>query len=428
MQAPANVDDASGERVSVRSPLIGSVVGERYRVLALLGSGGMAEVYEVEHVELGRRFALKVLRQELCENSSVVGRFERESRSVSRLVSEHIVGIVDVGETQQGAPYFVMERLQGQELRRLLEQEGLLSVARALHLALDVCRALSVAHAAGIVHRDLKPENLFVVRASDGAEHCKVLDFGVAKLAQENPTLPGTLVGTARYMAPEQITGDSEKLGPATDLFALGAILFECLAGKPAFEADTLERVLFKIVSEPIPSLSTLRPELPAPVAQLVEMLLRKDARERPQSADEVLRLLHALTPGELDVATQLTAIDLSRAVGPLPAAPRTARRWLWLLPAVFTVGFALGAFVSKPPPTTTITGNATAPASIETMRLPVVAATAPNEHSPPPTAAKPSASPVRPPAPRAIATATPSAPSVPTSAKPPLFFPSESP
>jgi serine/threonine protein kinase len=275
---------ASGERESSRgTEPVGSIIGGHYRVLGLLGAGGMADVYEVEHVGLGRHFALKLLRSELARDTSLVQRFEREARAVAKLESAHIVAIVDSGIVY-GAPYFVMERLYGEELRSLLLRSGALPFQRAVHIALDVCRALTVAHASGVIHRDLKPENLFITRSELGTDHCKVLDFGVAKLAGENPTMPGTLMGTARYMAPEQI---NHSTGPApfTDIFSLAVILYECLTGRAPFAADTLERVLYRILTEPPTPLLELRPEIPPGLAELVHQALAKVGHDRPQSA-----------------------------------------------------------------------------------------------------------------------------------------------
>ncbi len=418
---PDNADIVSGERLTPGdSELIGSSIGGRYTVLQRLGSGGMADVYEVEHRELGRRFALKMLRGEAARDSALRGRFEREARTVAKLNSEHIVAILDCGTTPRGEAFFVMERLQGQDLRHLLESEGALPARRAVEIASHVCRALDVAHAAGVVHRDLKPENLFLVQSSSGAEVCKVLDFGVAKLTGENPTLPGTLLGTARYMAPEQIR-DGRNVGPATDVFALGVILFECLSGVPPFNGDTLERVLFKIVSEPAPSLAELRPELPSSLVRLVERMLDKEPSARPQSAREVQRELERGVPRAQDDGTLLVT---SSSVG--SHSPRGDSRGR--LGLVFLLGVGLGAALMAAWPTTPRAVGPVAATSSQRAALPAASLEpAPTEpdaarsSAPPPS---PVATPPRTP-PRVAAPAPSSAPAA-ADDKPPLFFPSE--
>jgi serine/threonine-protein kinase len=426
--------------------LLGESIDERYRVVSLLGSGGMADVYEVEHHQLGRRFALKLLRPELARDAALKARFEREARAVARLQSDNIVAIVDCGTSAQGAPYFVMERLQGQELRRLLQAESALPLQRALHIALDVCRALEVAHGAGLIHRDLKPENLFVERDSEGRERCKVLDFGVAKLTGDNPTLPGTLLGTARYMAPEQI-GDGSAVAPTTDLFALGVILFECLAGEPPFSADTLERVLYKIVNDTPPSLVEARPELPRGIARLVGRLLAKSPAERPQSAREVAEALSVFTlqahkkSADSTLASGETQLDSKPAVvvTSMPQAPRHAG---WLAFATFGLGLVLGGTLGRslaapdtadpvapvaardhqPEPVTTPVPSTPAAVKAPVAEAPMPAHTTSNP--PQPVAAAPA--PATPESVRAVAHTSTSASATLAPSKPPLFFPQE--
>jgi len=254
----------------------------RYRVLGFLGSGGMGRVFEVEHTRLGRSFALKLLRADLAKNTLVSQRFEREARALASLESDYIVSIVDSGVLADSRPYFVMERLRGEDLRQLLRGLPQLPVARAVNLAIDVCLGLHVTHAHGLVHRDLKPENLFVTAVDGGGERCKLLDFGVAKLADTNQTQPGSLIGTARYMAPEQVAHDGA-LGPRADVFALGVILHRCLSGKHPFEADSLERVLYRIMNGEPSAID--RAAVPRELEALVLRALSKQPELRPDSA-----------------------------------------------------------------------------------------------------------------------------------------------
>jgi hypothetical protein len=248
------------------------------------------------------------------------------------------VSIVDSGRWN-GSPFFVMERLQGQDLRSLLELHTPLASTTTVRVGLDICAALQVAHAAGVIHRDLKPENLFITRDEDGNDCCKVLDFGIAKLAEENLTLPGTLLGTARYMAPEQITHDSP-VGPATDFFSLGVVLFECLTGQVPFPGDSLESVLYKIVNDEAAALRELRPELPQSLADLIARALNKDPAQRPQTAAEFASLL--AQPG-LDMTLSSRAVTQGAFFqGPATAKTR-GRHWLQLSGAAFGVGMTCG-------------------------------------------------------------------------------------
>lgn len=336
---------ATAESVRVAGAL-SEIVGERYRVLERLGGGGMGEVYEVEHVRLERRFAMKVLRPELAASTELVLRFDREARAVAKLHSDYVVGIVDSGSLVDGRPYFVMERLLGQDLRRLLASAPQLPVERAVNLAIDVCLGLHVAHGAGLVHRDLKPENLFITRTDDGRDRCKVLDFGVVKLAEQEQTQPGALLGTARYMAPEQVTSGAD-VGPSADLFALGVILYRCLSGEHPFAADSLERVLFRIMNDTPRRLTELAPHVPVALSELVVSAMARAPSQRPASALALAKALAAFAderraldgatswqldtraPGEGAISsrddTQPTS-SLARAVPPLPSA-KVSRR-----------------------------------------------------------------------------------------------------
>ena len=264
----------------------------RYRVTKRLGGGGMGEVYEVEHVRLGRHFALKLLRAELSAERELIERFDREARAVASLHSDHVVSIVDSGILSDGRPYFVMERLIGEDLKQVLSATAELPVTRAVNMGIDICLGLHAAHSAGLVHRDLKPENVFVTRGDDARERCKLLDFGVVKLAEQQQTRPGALVGTARYMAPEQVT-NGEQITPAADLFAVGVILYRCLSGQHPFAADSLERVLFRIIND---RPASLPPHVPSGLAALIEQALSKQPSERPPSALEFARALAHFT------------------------------------------------------------------------------------------------------------------------------------
>jgi len=316
-----------------RGDLMGRLLGA-YRVVGRLGAGGMGEVYEVEHELLGRRFALKVLRADIAAGGEARARFRREPRAAAKLVSEHVVSIIDTGDLDDGTPYFVMERLYGSDLRRLLDEQRVLPVARAVHLAIDACRGLACAHRQGLIHRDLKPENLFVTTREDGQDLCKLLDFGVVKWAHDNTTQPGAIIGTTRYLAPEQV-GLERPLSAQSDLFSLAVILYECLTGQSPFDGDTVERVLFKIMTERETPIRALRPEVPAELEALIARALEKDPAARPASALSLAKELSKFVrPGDreptfsnwrLDVASPALESPASRELTPrfTAAGPR---------------------------------------------------------------------------------------------------------
>lgn len=275
-----------GESAEALQPglAIGDTIDGRYRVVGRLGQGGMGEVVEVEHLTLGRTFALKALRRDLVRQPKVVQRFQTEWAAMAAIRSEHVVAIVDTGSLASGTPYFVMERLAGEDLRSLLGRGRRLPPVRVAELGIDACYGLSALHAAGLVHRDLKPENLFVTRGDDGRDVAKLLDLGVAKILGENATAPGAVIGTARYMAPEQV-GEDGAVGPAADVFALAVILYEGLTGQAPFDGDTFERVLFKIMTAEPEPLGRLCPEAPSALVLAIERAMAKAPSERHPTA-----------------------------------------------------------------------------------------------------------------------------------------------
>ncbi|MCC7541187.1 MAG: protein kinase [Deltaproteobacteria bacterium] len=264
---------------------IGSVVHDRYRVVRKMGEGGMGAVYEVEHVQLGRKLALKTLHPELARSADVVARFQREARAAAAVGSPHIVDVVDLG-TADGSPFIVMEFLDGGSLRDLLEEQGQLAIPRVLAIVTQCCKALASAHAKGIVHRDLKPDNIMLVDR-DGADFVKLVDFGIAKLVEDSialdavaTTRTGITMGTPQYMSPEQIAGESD-IDARADVWAMGAVLFELLTGKPPFEATTMPMLAVKIHSEKTPSVRDLRPAIPVRLDAIVQKALAKERAER---------------------------------------------------------------------------------------------------------------------------------------------------
>lgn len=302
-------DSAETEARGLR--LQGTVIGNTYRVGRCIGSGASSHVFEAEHLRLGRNFAIKVLRAEL-DGKRAAQRFRREAAAIARLRSEHIVSVIDCGEHDDRTPYLVMELLEGEDLRRLLSRSAPLPTRRAVHLAIEACRGLHEVHRAGLVHRDLKPENLYIARRSNGQDWCKILDFGVAKMEASIGTAHGAIVGTVRYMAPEQLL-DSSVTGPATDIHALGAILFECLTGRALVGGATVQEAMFRIINRSPRELMG-ETELPERLAEIITSCLEKAPEKRPASALELAEALGDATslPIALSDATLVEDSDAS--------------------------------------------------------------------------------------------------------------------
>lgn len=286
-------------------PLSGRVFSGRYRLLEPIGRGGMGAVYRAHHILMDKPVAVKVLRGELAGDIEAVARFHREARSASRLDHECIIRVTDFGQTDDGLLFLVMELLDGENLAQVIRQ-GTLPWRRAATIAREIAQGLSHAHEQGVIHRDLKPENVIVSRRAKGRLQVKVLDFGLAKLfrgssenSDEEPgralTKTGMVFGTPEYMSPEQAEG--KKLGPDTDLYALGVVLFQMVTGRLPFSAPTLLALIAKTVQDPPPRPTEVAPEakLPEALETLILRCLEKDPEERPsaeQIADELDSLL----------------------------------------------------------------------------------------------------------------------------------------
>jgi serine/threonine-protein kinase len=334
------------------------VIANTYHLVAELGSGGVGEVWEAEHTRLGKRVAIKFLRPSVLERGRALERFRREARALSAIESEHVVSAFDYGEIDGTTPYLVMERLLGEDLRSLLGRVGRLPIGRAVHIAIDACRGLSAVHAAGFVHRDLKPANLFLVRRSNGEECCKLLDFGVAKLTSCDATLPGTLVGTVRYMAPEQLK-TTAPIGPATDLYAVGAVLYQALTGRAPHEADTLEELMFEIMAGPAPDVRRLRSEVPRELSSLIDRALRRDAAQRISSAAEFASALEQfVVPPSMPRLSSASDVTLDESAPRRMLTVPNGRRRKRLVASVLslTALFASGIAVGR------LSGSAVAP------------------------------------------------------------------
>jgi eukaryotic-like serine/threonine-protein kinase len=282
--------------VSERDVQVGAILAGKYRVERVLGQGGMGVVVEATQLDLDRRVALKFLRNAVLPETSVaLTRFEREARTVARLRGAHIVQVYDVGKLEHGEPFIVMELLAGEDLSVLLDRELRLSVADAVDYILQSCEAMAEAHVAGVVHRDLKPANLFLTRGPDGRALVKVLDFGISKLMSTDTSqlsLTSGVLGSPLYMSPEQLRS-AKDIDHRSDVWSLGTILYELVAGFPAFQADGLPQVCARIMMDPPDPISATIAGFPAELESIILGCLQKAPEDRyPTVADLALALL----------------------------------------------------------------------------------------------------------------------------------------
>jgi serine/threonine-protein kinase len=275
-------------------PLIGMVLDNRYRIVDLIGRGGMGAVYRVEHVKMGKIMAAKILHGELSQNQDLVRRFKREAETVSRLNHLNTVSVFDFGN-DRGMMYLVMEYIDGRDLAEMIRVDGPLSLMQTARILIQVCSALNEAHAKGIVHRDLKPENILVCRQDERDDFVKVLDFGLAKLRdiqRTKITKQGSLVGTPYYMAPEHIR--SEGVDQRSDIYALGAVMYKLLTGETPFKAENPMGIITKHLTEDPtpPSEAYPKLEIPQVADEIVLRAMKKNPDERYASANKMRRAL----------------------------------------------------------------------------------------------------------------------------------------
>jgi serine/threonine-protein kinase len=275
----------------------GDVFGGRYEVDRVLGSGGMGMVVRAKHVRLDEMVAIKFLLPGACDGDRVA-RFEREARAAAKIKGDHVARVLDLGNLESGTPYIVMEYLDGEDLDQRLCRRGPLPVAEAIDFITQACEAMAEAHALGIIHRDLKSSNLFVVRRPDGSERVKVLDFGIAKVAElaandSEPSRTRTLavMGSPSYMSPEQLKSTRD-VDARTDVWALGVILHELLSGEPPFDGESLPDLYMNIAAGPPSHIG--RSDVPE---ALEAVILRCLAKAKEQRYRNVAELALALAP-----------------------------------------------------------------------------------------------------------------------------------
>jgi eukaryotic-like serine/threonine-protein kinase len=311
----------------------GDLLAGKYRIERMIGRGGMSVLFLAKHVALDQQVAVKCLLPSMAAKAESVGRFLREARAVARLRSRHVAGVLDVGTAPGGTPYMVIEYLEGADLSTVCEAKGRLPVTEAVDYIMQALDAVGEAHVNGVVHRDLKPSNLFVAEEAEGLV-LKVLDFGISKDSGDllgpdaKLTQSQTIIGSPLYMSPEQIRS-SRSVDVRSDLWSLGVILYELLAGRTPFAGETMGELFACILEVDFPPLPFLRPDVPAPLAEAVHRCLRRPLDRRFQDAGELARALAPYASPRLKpLAESITAmvhnVRLPRAS--LTASLREAR------------------------------------------------------------------------------------------------------
>ncbi|WP_437817580.1 protein kinase domain-containing protein [Sorangium sp. So ce1078] len=314
-----------------RIPRVGDIISGKYRVERVLGRGGMGLVVSAHHLSLRHRVALKFLLPEGRTTPGAIERFFREAQAAAAIASEHIARVIDVGQTEEELPYFVMEYLNGIDLEALVESRGPLPVEQAVSYVIEACEALAEAHALGIVHRDLKPGNLFLATRADGSSLIKVLDFGISKASEAGVlglnaklTASSVVLGSPRYMSPEHIR-NTRTVDARSDIWALGMTLYQLLTGRLPFENEAVSALFVSIATDPPVPPRAYRPEIPIELEFILLMCLEKDPARRPQTVAELVSLLEPLgsEPARLTAARILRRAMGNETVDAPPAPDR---------------------------------------------------------------------------------------------------------
>jgi serine/threonine-protein kinase len=289
--APATATTLSGIE-------IGTVLAGKYRIEKLLGEGGMGVVLAAHHLHLDERVAIKFLRPEILQNRDIVGRFLREARAAIKIKSEYVSRVTDVGTLETGAPYMVMEYLDGRDLASWIAERGALSIEQTIEFVLQACEAIAEAHVLKMVHRDLKPANLFVVKRADGLSAVRVLDFGISKMASAiaggtglGVTKTSDIMGSPLYMAPEQMLA-SHDVDMRSDIWSLGVVIHEMITGRVPFDGETIPEVCAKILRDAPEPMSQRNPGVPPGLDRVVLRCLEKERNDRFQNVAELANAL----------------------------------------------------------------------------------------------------------------------------------------
>jgi serine/threonine protein kinase len=272
------------------SSLIGKMIEGKYQIESIIGEGGMAVVYRANHVQMERTVVIKVMQGWLLSNKTSVERFERECKLTAKLNHPNIVIVYDVGTINDVQPYLVMEYIKGEPLSEKLRRNGPMPIKTVGNIIVQICRGLQEAHSVGIIHRDLKPENILLQEKSDRPDWVKIVDFGISHLAMGSKRLTrtGKMIGTPEYIAPEQLR--DRAIDVRTDMYSLGIMMYEMLAGRVPFDGDTAESVLMKHLLEPPPPLLDFRDDIPddSLISKIVYKSLEKNPDDRYQSATDL--------------------------------------------------------------------------------------------------------------------------------------------
>jgi serine/threonine protein kinase len=424
-RSPAFPDDS----VSPVAP--GDVLAGQYRVERIIGAGGMGFVVAATHITIHQRVALKFLRPDAARLPDTKERFLREAQAAARLKSEHVAKVLDVGTLDDGSPYMVMEYLEGATLGQVVRQQGPLGVTDAVAYVLQACEAVAEAHASGIVHRDLKPENLFLTRSVHGRPLVKVLDFGIAKTSggdlQLSLTRTATIVGSPLYMPPEQLRS-AKHVDVRADIWALGAVLFELVTGRPPFVAESFSELCLKVATDPTPTPSSVRADVPTSLDAVVVRCLEKDPAKRFQDVGDLADALQAFAsesvrdfarhistvlkvisqppppdavPSAQQVATLGGKGNTGTAWGHTSAGPLVRRRLVWIAGAgiaVISVAAAVAIVATRPATPAGSAAPSASPAAAAPSPSPGVSVEAPTvvlepAAAPPPSVSSPAVS-----------------------------------